>query len=132
MIVVDASAVIDLVLDTTPQSDAVAERLREHRGDVHAPHLLDAEVGQVLRRYVLARSLSVERALRAVDFLAELEIFRYEHLAFLPRALGLRANLTVYDALYVVLAEALGAPLLTRDRAIAERAGGMAEVILLP
>jgi predicted nucleic acid-binding protein len=48
----------------------------------------------------------------------------------LPRVWELRANLTAYDAAYVALAEALGAPLLTRDRRLARAAGHGARVEL--
>ena len=130
MIVIDASAAVDLLLDVVPVSAVIADHVRMHGGQLHAPHLLDAEVGQVLRRNLLRGRLSEERARRALDHLAQLPIIRYPHLPFLPRAMDLRANLTVYDALYVALAEALGAPLLTRDEAIALHAGDVPVIVL--
>ena len=129
MIVLDASATVDLVLDTTPYSGLVGTHLLDHAGDLHAPHLLDAEVGQVLRRHVMRGTLRRSRAELAIELLGELGIIRYSHLSFLTRALQLRRNLTVYDALYVALAEALGAPLLTRDAGIARSAGRLIQVI---
>lgn len=129
MIVLDASAAVDLFLDTTPYSTRIVSRLMEHAGDVHAPHLLDAEVGQVLRRGILRGALRPRRAEQALESLADLQIVRYGHVSLLPRALGLRRNLTVYDALYVALAEALGASLLTRDEGIARSARRLIDVI---
>lgn len=129
MIVLDASVAVDLILDTTPYSTTISLRLLEHAGDLHAPHLIDAEVGQALRRHILSREVDPERAERAVSDLRSIPISRYPHLRFLPRALGMAPNLSVYDALYVALAESLDAPLLTRDGKLAKAAGRLVEVI---
>lgn len=129
MIVLDASAAVDLLLDTPSHGTAIATHLLEHVGDVHAPHLLDAEVGQVLRRHILRRELRPGRADEAIEFLGDLGIARYSHLRLLPRALELRRNFTVYEALYVALGEVLGAPLLTRDSSLARSARRFVEVI---
>ncbi|HET9724563.1 MAG TPA: type II toxin-antitoxin system VapC family toxin [Actinomycetota bacterium] len=131
MIVLDASALVDVVLDTEPFADRVQHHLRDHEGEMHAPHRLDAEVGRVLRRYVLARQMSTERAERAVERLRQLRVIRYPHLPFLSRAMQFHRNLTVYDGLYVALAEPLVAPLATRDRRLARSAGRPVEVILI-
>jgi len=117
MIVVDASVVVDLLLGRTPFASAIIERLR-HETAIAAPHLLDAEVGQVLRRYVHAGELTVPRARGALEDLAALPIERYPHTPLLQEAFALRDNVTFYDALYLVLAELLDAPFLTRDRAL--------------
>ena len=129
MIVVDASAVVDALFDTAPFAERIHEQLVEHAGDLHAPHLVDAEVGQVLRRYLLARAVRPARAARAIERLGVLGIKRYPHLIFLPRAMRLHRNLTVYDGLYVALAEALGAPLLTRDGRLARSARHLVEIV---
>ena len=129
MIVVDASALIDGLLDVAPYADQVRDQISSHEGDLHAPHLLDAEIGHVLRREVIARRLRPDRAERAIERLRELPMTRYPHLLFLSRAMQLHRNLTVYDGLYVALAEALMAPLLTRDAGIARSAGRLVEVI---
>ena len=129
MIVVDASGIVDIALDIVPQSRLVAERLLEHADDIHAPHLLDAEVGQVIRRFLLRREVRLERAHEALEILDDLGIIRHEHGGFLARALDMRRNLTVYDALYVALAEAIQAPLLTRDAGVARSAARFVEVI---
>jgi predicted nucleic acid-binding protein len=93
--------------------------------------LLDAEVGQVLRRLVASRALSAPRARDALDDLAALPIQRFAHGPLLARAFDLRHNTTIYDALYLVLAEGLRAPLLTRDRALASIPGHRAKVVVL-
>ena len=129
MIVLDASAAVDLILDTTPFSTTISLRLTEHDGDLHAPHLIDAEVGHALRRHTLNRALTAERAEQAVADLRDLPISRYPHLRFLTRALRMGSNLSVYDALYVALAESLDAPLMTRDGRLARAAGDLVDMI---
>jgi len=129
VIVIDASAAVDLLLNAPPYADSIEERVRVRGGDLQAPHLIDAEVGQVLRRFVLSGALRLERAESAIGRLGQLRITRYPHLGLLHRAMQLRRNLTVYDALYVALAEALDAPLLTRDAGIARSAGRLVKVI---
>ena len=131
MLVIDASAAIDLLLGIQPYADEVANHLRDHDGDLHAPHLLDAEVGQAFRRFVLRRELRTDRAHRAIIRLARLPLNRYPHTPLLPYAFDLLKNLTVYDALYVTLARALDAPLLTRDQALARAARRHARIIPL-
>ncbi|MGH7277862.1 MAG: type II toxin-antitoxin system VapC family toxin [Candidatus Rokuibacteriota bacterium] len=129
MIVVDASAVIELLLNTR-HATRVAERLFVAGETLHAPHLLDLEVAQVLRRYAAGGDLSEERGDQALQDLGDLPLERYPHHLFLERIWALRHNLTAYDAAYVALAEALAAPLVTRDAAFA-RARHRATVQLL-
>jgi len=117
VIVVDASAILEVLLHT-PDGARVAERLFTPGETLHAPHLLDLEVAQVLRRYALAGELDSSRGLEALEDLADLPLTRYPHDLLLPRIWELRRNLTAYDAAYVALAEALAAPLLTRDAAL--------------
>ncbi len=126
MIVVDASAVLELLL-RTQAAEAVEARLLSGEA-LHAPHLLDVEIAQVLRRYCRAGQLGAARAAEALADLADLRIERHPHDLFLPRIWALRDNLTAYDAAYVALAEALDAPLLTRDRRLAGAAGHGARV----
>jgi len=129
LIVLDASAAVDALLDTPPYSERIHAHLLESAEEIHAPHLIDAEIGQVLRRYILAGQVRSARADRAVERLRRLGIKRYPHLLFLHRAMRLHRNLTVYDGLYVALAEALAAPLLTRDGRLARSASRLIEVI---
>ena len=130
MIVVDASAILEVLL-STPDGARVAERLFMPGETLHAPHLLDLEVAQVLRRYALAGELDSARGLEALEDLADLQLTRYPHDLLLPRIWELRRNLTAYDAAYVALAEALVAPLVTRDAALASVRAHHARVELL-
>jgi predicted nucleic acid-binding protein len=126
LIVVDASAVLEVVL-RTEAAPPVEERL--FTGDtLHAPHVLDLEVAQVLRRYERSGELSVSRGREALDDLASFRIERYPHLPFIHRVWALRDNATAYDACYLALAEALDAPLLTRDHRLAAVPGHSAVV----
>ena len=121
MIVLDASAAVDLLV-----ADAPAARLADRvlaDGDLHAPHLIDVEIAHALRRLAAAGALSDDRATDALRDAALLPVARYPHLALVERAWELRATLGAYDGVYVALAEMLDAPLLTCDRRLA-RAGG--------
>jgi predicted nucleic acid-binding protein len=132
VIVLDASAVLELLLNR-PAGEPLARRLvSEPPEPLAAPHLLDVEVGQGLRRFERRGELDEASMKGALDDLAALPITRYPHLALLPRAIELRANATVYDAVYLALAEALPAVLLTGDAALADIPGCRAEVQVLP
>jgi predicted nucleic acid-binding protein len=126
VIVVDASALLEVLLQTDA-APAVEARLFGG-GTLHAPHLLDVEVAQVLRRYERTGELSARRGREALEDLAAFRIERYPHHLFLPRVWALRANATAYDACYLALAEALAAPLLTMDRRLAAVPGHAATV----
>jgi predicted nucleic acid-binding protein len=128
--VVDASAVLEVLL-RTPAAAAVEERLFDEGQTLHAPHLLDLEVAQVLRRYASAGQVDAGRCRAALDDLADFPLNRYPHDFLLPRIWELRANLTAYDAAYVALAEVLGVPLLTRDQSLAGAPGHLARIELL-
>jgi predicted nucleic acid-binding protein len=130
VIVVDASAVVDLVVHEPPDP-ALTARLRDD-ADLHAPHLLDVEVTHALRRLVATGALSSDRASDARLDAADLLILRYPHAALLERAWELRDNLSVYDGVYVALAELLEAPLVTCDARLADAPGHHAEIELYP
>lgn len=110
----DASAVLELLL-LTEKGRSVAERIAPHDESLHAPHLIDLEVAQVLRRYVARGQLDERRALEALDDLRALDLNRYPHDVLLSRIWELRHNASAYDAAYLTLAETLEAPLLTTD-----------------
>lgn len=130
MIVVDASALLEVLL-RTPAAKAVEGRMFAPDQTLHAPHLIDVEVAQVVRRYAANGVIDGDRGRQALADLADLSLQRYPHDLLLPRIWDLRSNLTAYDAAYVALAEALEAPLLTRDRRLASAAGHRARVDLI-
>lgn len=131
MIVLDASAAIELLL-ATETGEVVARRIADPLEVLHAPHLLSAEVAQVLRRYEAAGTISAEEGAAALDDLVALDIERHDHDDLLGRVWDLRSNLTSYDALYVALAEILDAPLLTLNRKVARAPGHTANIELVP
>jgi predicted nucleic acid-binding protein len=124
VIVLDASALVELLLGTVP-GRAIAARIADPALGLHVPHLADVEVAQTLRRYVDARELDTASAVTALDDLRALDLQRHAHESLLDRVWDLRSNLTAYDAVYVALAEALDAVLVTCDRKLA-RAPGLA------
>ena len=130
MIVVDASALIEVLLGTSAAS-CLAERFFAEGETLHAPHLIDLEVTQVLRRYALAGTFSAERGTEALEDLSGFPIVRYPHQPFLSRIWNLRHNVTAYDAAYLALAEAIDAPLVTRDAKLASAAGHQARIELM-
>ena len=106
-------------------------RLFGARETLHAPHLLDIEATQVIRRYAAVGEVDEERGRAALLDLGDFPLRRYPHGFLLPRVWELRKNLTAYDAVYVALAEILDAPLLTRDRRLAAAAGHHARIELI-
>ena len=118
------------MLLNTPAGHELADRVLDPAATPTAPELLDVEVVQVLRRYARSGELDERRGRQAIDDLAGLPIERYAHGPFLGRAWELRDNLTAYDAVYVALAEALGAPLVTRDERLAASSGHRARIEL--
>jgi len=130
VIVVDASALVELLLQTQAAA-FVGERIRKEKETLHAPHLLDLEVAQVLRRYVRRREISSERCRTALQDLVEFPLIRHPHVILLDRIWELRDSVTAYDAAYVSLAEALDAPLLTRDERLAAAPGHSARIELI-
>ena len=118
MIVLDASAVIEWLL-ARPGASAVASRFSDPEVQVHAPSLLGVEVTAALRGLVLARDATAERASIALADFTAADFSLHDPTPLLPRAWELRHNLTPYDAVYVALAEVLGASLVTTDARIA-------------
>src|ERR1700740_1244883 len=129
MIVLDASAAVDWLLQTSA-GRTIEQRIYLHNETLHAPHLFDVEVAQVLRRLALQGLVSVRRADEAVRDLLDLRITRYPHFVLLPRIWQLRHNVSAYDAAYIVLAEKLGAGLVTRDGRLASASGHAAAIEL--
>ena len=118
MIVVDASLLVEVLL-VTPVGGAAMELLFSARRPLCAPHLLDVEVAQVMRRYERTGDISAGRGSAALRDLADFPVARYPHELLLPRIWATRHNLTAYDAAYVTLAGVLEATLWTCDRKLA-------------
>lgn len=127
MIVLDASALIELIL-ATPAGKSVATRIADPEESLHTPHLADVEVVQVLRRYVREGDINAETAATALDDLRALDLQRHAHEPFLDRVWELHRNLTAYDAVYVALAELLDGALLTGDARLSRAPGVTCEV----
>ena len=118
MIVADASVDVKMLLGSaSPAGNLLVRHFGDHEV-VGAPHLLDAEVGQALRRLVLRREMSAARARASMDDLVDLPIRRFPHTALLATAFTLRANVTVYDGLYLALVEGRDAPFLSCGAAL--------------
>jgi predicted nucleic acid-binding protein len=112
--VADASSVVAYLLGegSAPEREALL-------GDGGAPDLLDVEVVQTLRGLLRGGKVSLERAEAAREDLSDLRLRRHPGVPLLRRAWELRDVCSTYDALYVALAEALDATLVTRDARLA-------------
>jgi predicted nucleic acid-binding protein len=131
MIVLDASAAVEFVLGSA-RGRQISGRIAHPRESVHAPHLIDLEVAQVLRRADASRQASPERLRTALQDFRALRLERYPHDVLLPRIWKLRHNVSAYDAAYLALSEVLSAPLLTCDSALVDVPGCDAEVECVP
>ena len=116
MIVADASAILEVLLNTTRRTE-IERQLFAAGQTIHVPCLTDLEVLQVLRRYTMTTVISSVRARQAIADYRDIPLNRYSHEVLLPRIWELRSNFTAYDAAYIALAEALDSPLVTCDRA---------------
>jgi predicted nucleic acid-binding protein len=112
VIVIEASAVVDALVGQ-PANPALLAIVAD--SELHAPTLLDYEVASALRGHARAGLLSDQRMANAVDDFSALRIERYALATMMRSVLDLKDNFTVYDAAYVVLAQALAAPLVTAD-----------------
>jgi predicted nucleic acid-binding protein len=112
MIVIDSSAMVDALVDEPVNPELLALLADE---ELHAPALLDFEVASALRGHALGGRLDQLRLDEAVEDFGALAIDRHPMTGLLGHVLDLRGNLTAYDAAYVVLAQALEAPLVTAD-----------------
>jgi predicted nucleic acid-binding protein len=122
VIVVDASVIVEVLLGTAAGRRAGA-RVFESGASLHAPHVLDVEVAHALRRLCAAGALGAARGAEAIQDLGDFPIMRHPHDVLLPRIWQLRHTVTAYDAAYLALADALDAPLVTRDARLARAAG---------
>ena len=130
MIVVDASILVTALADDGADGERHRSRLAGER--LAAPHLIDVEVLSAWRRLAAAGRLDERRAEFARVDLRSLPLQRVPHSPLMERCWELRANLTVYDAAYVALAEALDARLLTADAKLAATPGPTCTIELFP
>jgi len=131
MPVVDASVLVEYLAGGERAEEAWV-RLSARAAPIWAPHLIDAEVGHVLRRGVLAGELGAGTARAVLDDLAEFPLRRVGHVGLLERAWALRGNVTFYDAMYVALAERLDLPLVTLDARLSKSPGVWAVIEVIP
>lgn len=117
MIVVDASAAVAALLNAGPARAALSDEA------LHAPHLIDSEVAQALRRLVLHGSLATDGGWAAPDSWRRLGVVRHPVGGLLDRVWELRENVFAYDESYLALAEALGCSLLTADARLGRSPG---------
>lgn len=129
MIVPDASALLEVLLDT-PRRPSVLNRLRQNREDLIAPDLVTVEVARVLRRNLRSGLISAEQADAALGDYLDLGIALYPITPMIEAVWGLRDNVTVEDAAYVVLAQIADATLLTTDQRLANAARATTEVLV--
>jgi predicted nucleic acid-binding protein len=123
--IVDASVVAAYLLGVADDRERAAIL-----NDAHAPALLDVEVTQTLRGLLRGGKLDRDRAETARTELGQLSIRRHPDAPLLRRAWELRDVCTTYDGLYVALAEAFPAPLLTRDARLARAVDRVIDVTL--
>jgi predicted nucleic acid-binding protein len=130
--VIDASVVVTVLADTehAPWAEAQLSAGGANRS-LWVPHLIDAEVGQALRRRVAAGRLGEDRADAALVDLVRMPLRRIDHIGLIHRAWEMRHNLSFYDSLYVALAEVLDVPLVTLDRRLARAVGDATGVTVL-
>jgi predicted nucleic acid-binding protein len=121
VIVLDASVLVGVLVGRADTVELVERALGGATNEAfHAPELIEPESLNALRRLVLARAITRDRAEQAVSHLAALRLIRYPHAPLRPRVWGLRDALSAYDATYVALAAVLDdAVLLTADRGLA-------------
>jgi len=129
--VLDASAALELVLQTA-RAERIAARALHPAERLHAPHLIDVEVAQAMRRLVQAKEITLARADMALSDFEGLVIERHAHRPLFRRMWGLRTSLSAYDAAYVALAEALAVPMLTCDDKLARAHGHNAKIEVVP
>ena len=127
MKVLDASVLVEALVDGDLGEQARAS-IRSSPGWLWAPFVVDAEVGHALRGTARRGEASARAAKAALDDLMDMRLERVSHRFLSERAWELRDNLSFYDGLYVALAEALEAPLVTLDARLAKAPGVRAEI----
>ncbi len=123
MIVADASALFQVISWAT-NAAAIEARLFARAEPICVPHLVDAEIANILRRHVLAGRVDEARATQLLHDFMDFALLRFSHTLLLPRVFSLRDRVSAYDALYVALAESLSATLITCDGRLARAVHG--------
>ncbi|MEO0811681.1 MAG: type II toxin-antitoxin system VapC family toxin [Myxococcota bacterium] len=127
MIVADASVLVAALLDSGPAGTWAEEVLEDET--LSAPHLLPAEVANILRRLSRAGEITAETADAAYDDLLALDVELAPFHPLADRIWELRTNVTSYDAWYVALAEFLNTELVTLDQRLARAAGIKCKIV---
>jgi len=123
--IVDAGVVVELVVGGLDPDGLGDEELA-------APHLIDSEVTNALRRLVGQGFLTDEQGSLALEGFIRLGLTRFPADWLRPRMWALRHNLSAYDATYLALAELVGATsLLTTDARLAAAPGPRCRVDVL-
>jgi predicted nucleic acid-binding protein len=130
MLIVDATCLYEVVADTH-QAEAIRARLAADH-DHAAPHVVDVEVMNVIRRHAMAGRLDATAANQAIDDLRDWPGERFGHRALLTRAWELRHNVRGWDAIYVALAEVLDATVLTLDGRLSTASGPTCPIEVVP
>lgn len=130
MIVLDASAAVDHLLHRDAY-ERIAARMAVPGETLHAPHVLDLEVANALRRLAMRGNITADVAQQALHEYALYPVERYPALALLDRVWELRSNMSAFDAAYVALAEVLDAPLITTDAHLGRAPGHRAAIELM-
>lgn len=126
MIVADASAAVSALLNAGPARRALSDE------QLHAPHLIDSEIANALRRQVGGQRLAVDAAWSALDHWRRLGVTRYPVVGLLDRVWELRESVSAYDAAYIALAEALNCTLLTADARLSRAPGSRCPITVVP
>lgn len=130
MIVIDASALVKVLIERSGSGDAVRKRLVGEA--LVAPAHIDVEVLSVLRGLTLGGKIAADRAKAALAMLSAMPMQRAPLSIHLDRGWQLRGNYSAYDALYVSLAEVLACPLVTSDGKMAKAAGARCLIEVFP
>jgi predicted nucleic acid-binding protein len=117
VIVIESSAMVDALVGAAVNPELLSLLATE---DLHAPALLDFEVASALRGHALAGKLGEPRLGEALTDFANFRVERYQMTDQLGSVVALRNNFTAYDAAYLVLAQALCAPIVTADGKLLE------------
>lgn len=120
-LVIDASMVVAGLIDSGTDGRRAEALLASD--SLAAPHMMTAEAANILRRSAAAGAISAEQASLAHADLLDLRVEFFPYAPFAARIWELRGNVTCYDAWYVAIAEALGAPLATLDARLASAPG---------